>query len=604
MDVIPTVAGGLESPPVPPPAIEPIVNASKGRASDEPPISSKLPPLESKVEFLLDCCLNYSRPDVELPQASNPLPEHHCGLAAEEAPVQSFGPQLSSISKNPAPETSPIAMNDIAASSLSPACTQKSPILPPRDEPAKESAIPKESTEVLPMHSNANIASSGGQCQNDANDEQLPARPGHINTMRGAEVGSMGPISLRGSSLGMETLPLPPKHETASTTLLVEPEPPAETGTPLELSVNFHLQSKAAEQLCIPPEKATTGIREGVQGSLENRDTEMKDVCQEIPSIPSPVAPSAPPKAWNSLYPVKIPASAGAPNLLSSLSRGAKEASKAPPRPAGLIKTSPVVPPVALPLPTSLPLNTPKKPSTRPVTSLLGNLQRFRAEPSLQKSPGLTYGAKPQVDGRSKILLAPRVVPTKTLLPQTPTQVAALPSASTSVSENSTNPIVPPSQHSHEGGSSCSPQPLENQGLPQLLQKSGSLHDIAAEEIHKLGAVGQSNENANGLVVGGGQSEAILEPVRNTHERPGTLAVDFMATVRSLEIMMLEVQDLQGHVMELRVRAAIGGNKLARLDSPMLDEKLRKLKRKAEEALGSGKQENMGCRREQRMKRG
>lgn len=50
--------------------------------------------------------------------------------------------------------------------------------------------------------------------------------------------------------------------------------------------------------------------------------------------------------------------------------------------------------------------------------------------------------------------------------------------------------------------------------------------------------------------------------------------------------MMIEVQELQEQMLELRVRAAIGGNKLARLDNPLLDVKIRKLKRKAQEALG------------------
>lgn len=58
--------------------------------------------------------------------------------------------------------------------------------------------------------------------------------------------------------------------------------------------------------------------------------------------------------------------------------------------------------------------------------------------------------------------------------------------------------------------------------------------------------------------------------------------------------MMIEVQELQEQMLELRVRTAIGGNKLARLDTPLLDVRIRTLKRKAQEALGIDAQDSRG----------
>lgn len=50
--------------------------------------------------------------------------------------------------------------------------------------------------------------------------------------------------------------------------------------------------------------------------------------------------------------------------------------------------------------------------------------------------------------------------------------------------------------------------------------------------------------------------------------------------------MLLDVQRMQDDVLELRVKVAVNANKLVRLDNPIVNNKLRCLKRKAEEALG------------------
>ncbi|KAK9828458.1 hypothetical protein WJX72_000108 [[Myrmecia] bisecta] len=64
-----------------------------------------------------------------------------------------------------------------------------------------------------------------------------------------------------------------------------------------------------------------------------------------------------------------------------------------------------------------------------------------------------------------------------------------------------------------------------------------------------------------------------------------SLAGHLMHHVHALETMLLEAQRLTDEIMEYRVQVAITRNRLRRLDNPIMNDKLKSLKRKAEEAL-------------------
>eukprot|EP00803_Ostreobium_quekettii_P003925 evm.model.scf_2161.1 EVM.evm.TU.scf_2161.1 scf_2161:6403-12779(+) len=120
-------------------------------------------------------------------------------------------------------------------------------------------------------------------------------------------------------------------------------------------------------------------------------------------------------------------------------------------------------------------------------------------------------------------------------------------------------------------------------------------HEALQEvNVHGVASPVHHHMNVGEEVESGMNCNPVERPDTGKYEAAGgSLVPDYMEVTKSLEAMLLEAQELSDQLLEMRVRTAIVGNRVSRLNSPIIHKKLRVLNERAEGALERAKP---GCR--------